>query len=199
MVAVVRAQVQSGRRGTRQPARRGRLAVASVVAAMVAVAGLGWGAVMAGRAQRSEEQAKVAADRQQSAADRFELLVHSLEFSDPQNQVFIAALAPANGTGGGSAFTLVSPSMIDMAVVMVTHLDRPSAGAGPYTVTLTGPHRTTLSVGRLKLDSGGSAMRSRNFNRDLSGYTRVVVRDAAGRLVMGGSLTTRAALASPSP
>ena len=123
--------------------------------------------------------------------------MHSLEFSDPQNQVFIAALAPATGTGGGSAFTLVSPSMIDMAVVMVTHLDRPPAGAGPYTVTLTGPHRTTLSVGRLKLDSGGSAMLSRNFNRDLSGYTKVIVRDAAGRLVMGGSLTTpgRAGLA----
>lgn len=199
VVALIQAQVHPGRRHERPQARRGRLAVASVVAAMVAVAGLGWGAVMAGRAQRSEEQTKVAISRQQSAADKFDRLISTLEFSDPENQVFIARLAPARGAGGGSAFTLVSPSMIDMAVVMVTHVDRRAAGGGPYAVTISGRGHPTLLVGRLKLDAGGSGMLSANFNRDLSGYARVIVRDAAGRIVLSGPLATRAALASPSP
>lgn len=189
----------AGRRQGRPAGRRGRLAVAAMTAAMIAVAGLGWGAVMAGKAARSEEQAKAATARQQTAADRFEWLVNNLEFSSPQNQVLIGQLAPTRGTGGGSAFTLVSPTMIDMAVVMVTQLPQAPARDLPYVAQLDGPRRPRLVVGHLKLDAGGSAMISRNFNRNLAGYRRVVVRDAAGRIVMSGALATRASLASPAP
>lgn len=189
----------SGPHGTHTPARRGRLAVSAVVAAMVAVAGLGWGAVMAGKAARSEEAAKVATARQQSAADRFEWLVSNVEFADPSNQVVIGRLAPAGGTGGGSAFTLVSPTMIDMAVVMVNGLAPAAPKTEPYLVQLHGPRSSALRVGRVRLDASGSAIVSRDFDLDLQGYDRVTVRDANGKLVMSGSLATRAGLESPSP
>lgn len=198
VVSAVRQQAAHPR-GVHAPARRGRLAVSAVVAAMIAVAGLGWGAVMAGKAARSEEAAKVATARQQGAADRFEWLVGNAEFADPSNQVVIGRLSPRGGTGGGSAFTLVSPTMIDMAVVMVNQLPPASAGAEPYVVRLLGPRLPVLRVGKMRLDSSGSAIVSRDFSLDLKGYDQVTVRNATGKLVMSGSLATRASLASPSP
>ncbi len=188
------------RDGTHAPARRGgRTAAAAVVAAMVAVAGLGWGAVMAGKAARSEEQAKVATARQQSAAERFELLVNSVEFTDPRNEVFIARLSPEQGAGAGSAFTLISPSLIDMAVVMVNQLPTAPAKLSPYTAQLTGPGLPVLKVGRITVDAGGSGIVSRDLNRDLAAYRQVVVRDASGRVVLRGDLAVRAELSSPAP
>lgn len=198
VVAAVRRQAAHPS-GSHTPARRGRLAVSAVVAAMIAVAGLGWGAVMAGKAARSEEAAKVATARQQGAADRFDWLMSNAEFADPSNQVVIGRLSPLGGTGGGSAFTLVSPTMIDMAVVMVSQLPPAAPKSEPYIVRLLGPRSPVLRVGKIRLDASGSAIVSRDFEVDLEGYDRVTVRDAAGRLVMSGSLATRAGLASPSP
>jgi hypothetical protein len=185
-------------RGAHAP-RRGRLAVSAVVAAMVAVAGLGWGAVMAGKAARSEEAAKVATARQEGAAAKFQWLISNVEFADPSNQVVIGRLSPLGGAGGGSAFTLVSPTMIDMAVVMVNQLSPAPAKAEPYVVRLVGPRLPSLRVGKIRLDPSGSAIVSRDFDLDLVGYDRVTVRDATGKLVMSGMLATRADLASPSP
>ena len=59
----LRAGPPRGRRGPRRDARRDR--------------GLGWGAVMAGRAARSDEAALVTTLRQQSAAERFSRILSS--------------------------------------------------------------------------------------------------------------------------
>jgi hypothetical protein len=200
VVESVRAQVRQGGR-SHAPGRRGRLAVAAMVAAMVAVSGLGWGAVMAGKAARSEAQSQKDQLQRSAANDKFARLLQSLEFADPQSDVYIGTLAPrAEGTGGGSAFTLVSPAYIDMAVVTVNGLPAPKTGTLPYTVRIGGPSQPSLLVGRIRtLDSGGSATMSTQFNRDLAGYDRVVVTDAGGHVVLSGSLATRAKLSSPSP
>jgi Putative zinc-finger len=183
------------------PGRRGRLAVAAVVAAMLAVSGLGWGAVMAGKAARSEAQAQATDERQQTAFKTFQDLLRTSEFNDPDNEVLIGTLSPAGGaTGGGSAFTLVSPSIIDMAVVMVNGLAPASQGSLPYIVRLSGSDLAVLTVGRIRvLDAGGAGMIAKNIDKDLGGYDRVVVRDAHGKLVMSGRLATQASLASPTP
>lgn len=181
--------------------RRGRLAVAAVAAAMMAVSGLGWGAVMAGKAARTEAQAQAADARQRNAVRAFQDLLTSSEFNDPNNEVLIGTLAPAGGTtGGGSAFTLVSPTLIDMAVVVVNGLPPATEGTLPYTARLSGPDRPALQIGRIRsLDAGGSAMLARNIDRDLGGYDRVVVRDAHHRIIMQGQLATQASLTSPAP
>jgi Putative zinc-finger len=200
VVDLVHAQARHGGRA-HTPGRRGRLAVAAAVAAMVAVSGLGWGAVMAGKAARSEQQATVMSQRSSAAEQRFAGLLRTMEFTDPRNEVFLGTLAPgAGGSGGGSAFTLVSPDFIDMAVVMVNGLPAPKPAALPYEVRLIGPSGRALLVGKIgSLDSGGGKIVAQEFDRDLDGYGRVVVTDAAGRVVLSGPLATRAQLASPSP
>ena len=54
------------------PPRRSRLTVIAAAAALLAVLGTGWGAVMAGRAARSDEVARDAVLRRHSAVERFQ-------------------------------------------------------------------------------------------------------------------------------
>jgi hypothetical protein len=200
VVSAVQRRAQRGPVG-HTSGRRGRLAVAAVAAAMMAVSGLGWGAVMAGKAARSEAQAEANTKRQQTAIEAFQHILQTSEFNDPSNEVRIATLAPSpSATGGGTALTLVSPSLIDMAVVMVSGLSPAPGGTLPYTVRLSGSHLPLVTVDRItELDADGAGIVWRNIDRDLEGYDRVVVRDARGRVVMSGLLATQAALASPTP
>jgi hypothetical protein len=200
VASAVQQRASRGHHGHGAAARRSRLAVAAVAAAMVAVLGLSWGAVMAGKAARSAEIAQRATQNQATVAARFELLLQSLPFHDPKNQVLIGRLAPSTGTGGGSAITLMSPTIMDMSVVMLSQLPPPAAHTLPYEVRLQGPRLPDLLVGKIaRLDSGGNAIISHNFTGSLAGYERVVVRDAKGKVILSGDLGTRASLASPSP
>ncbi len=200
VVLAVQQRAARGHRGHAAAGHRSRLAVAAVAAAMVAVLGLSWGAVMAGKAARSAAIARRATQDQETIAGRFEQLLQSLPFQDPQNEVRIGTMAPSSGTGGGSAITLMSPTIMDMAVVMLSQLPPPATHTLPYQVRLVGPHRPPLDVGKIaRLDSGGNAIISHDFSGSLAGYERVVVRNAQGKVILAGDLGTRASLASPSP
>jgi predicted anti-sigma-YlaC factor YlaD len=189
----------------RQPpdARRGRLAVTLAVAGMLAVSGLGWGAVMAGRAARFEDLSNVARQRQQDAISAFRAVLNSQEFNDPNNEVFIGTLATdtRGGTAAGSALTLVSPTISDVAIVMVNGFNRTAAeGALPFRVFLTAERGQRLRVGRIKtLDSGGGAILSKQFELDLSRFTGVEVLDRDGNVVLYGSVSLRPSITTPSP
>jgi hypothetical protein len=180
--------------------RRSRMVGAAVLAAAIAVSGLGWGAVMAGRAARFEDQADQATLTRQSALDQLQRVLRTVEFSDPKDVAFLGTLAPYAGTqGGGAAITLVSPRLIDLAIVTVDGLRPMPPQRMPLTVWLAGDG-PTLRVGTIRaLDTGGGAEISRQFNRDLGDYDEVVVRDAAGEVVLRGSLGREATLASPAP
>lgn len=189
----------------RQPlvARRGRLAVALAVAGMVAVSGLGWGAVMAGRAARSDDLARLAQQEQQDALEAFREVLDSGVFDDPGNQVFLGALATdtRGGTAAGSALTLVSPSTPDIAIVMVNGFGLTAAEDSlPFRVFLTAERGRRLRIGRIMaLNSGGGATLWERFDLDLSRYTGVEVLDREGNVVLQGSVSLRTSITTPSP
>lgn len=182
-------------------ARRSRLALVAALAAMLAVLGTGWGAVMANRAADSDRLVQLETLRSQSAVERFRDLLNSAEFGDPEDEVFLGTLNPAApGGGGGSALTLVSPSIIDMAIVLVNGVPEETRELLPFTIRLRGAEGA-LMVGRIEkggLDDSGAGIVMREFD-ELAGYDSVTVRDVNGDVVLSGSMQTRAAVTSPGP
>lgn len=181
--------------------RRSRLALVAALAAMLAVLGTGWGAVMAGRAARSDRVAQLEQIRRQSAIERFRDVINTMEFGSPDDEALLTTLEPAgDGVSGGSALTLVSPSITDMAIVILDPLAEAAQERLPYAVRLRKGDDVVM-VGRIDrddLDDTGSATVSGEYP-DLTGYDEVIVRDADGTIVMHGMLDTTAALESPGP
>lgn len=191
-------------KGQPHGARRGRLAVALAVAGMVAVSGLGWGAMMAGRASRFEETAKKQKARTADVVRDFAKFLNSQEFTDPGNRVFLGTLTSdtRGATAGGSALTLASPSTADIAIVMVNGFRASDAEARlPFRVFLTSERGgRRLFVGRITLlDSGGGSIVSKQFELDLSRYTGIEVLDKGGAVVLLGSVSPRPSITTPSP
>jgi hypothetical protein len=181
--------------------RRFRTAAAATIAALVAVGGLGWGAVMAGRAERFADRAAEAEQRQFSSIEEFRKVLSQLvpAPSLPKQETFLGQLAPTRGgNGGGAALQLVSPTRIDLVIVMVSGLE-PGTDALPYRVTLANATGEVVRVGEIvELDADGAADLVRQFpDRDLTGFTEVQVTDARGGLVLAGDVDQTPA--SPGP
>jgi hypothetical protein len=190
----------AGRRRTAMP-RRSRVVAAAGLAAMLALSGLGWGAVMAGRNERLREQMAAARAAEETSIGRFKEVLQELEGTDSRNVVAQATLASPKGRpAGGSALVLLSPSSDDMALVVVTGLDELQAGQLPLTVRLVGERVASVVVGEIRaLDSGGQGGVYRVFVDSLSGFDEVMILDARGRVLLDGALGTRAPTESPGP
>lgn len=197
---VVAAVQRAGTGGRTATHRRGRMVIAATVAAMMAVAGLGFGAVMAGRAARFRDQAITSSVQNRGAQAAFRQLLSSMEFSDPRNSVEMGDLvAVGGGSASGTATTLLAPSSQDLAIVTVSSL-RLDPRRLPLQVYLMGQRRKLLVGSITNLDSGGSAHVAAQMDADLSFFDQVVVRDANGTVVLRGDLRMRALQSqSPSP
>ena len=173
--------------------RRARTAAAAIVAAMVAIASLGWGAVMAGRADRFADRAEQADRERARALERFQVVLSQVipgeEISTNEN-AHLGQLAPvAGGTGGAAVLQLVSPTMLDFVIVLVNGLgDDPDRL--PYRVWLSNAAGQTIRGGRIdELDANGGAEVFRQFKtRDLTGFSTVTVVDASGEVVLTGAV-----------
>lgn len=180
----------AGAPGTR---RRLRAVAASTVAAMVAVAGLGWGAVMAGRAERFADRAEQAQQHEVDALERFRhvLAAAGLGTRLPEDQTFLGQLAPITATevGGGAVLQLLSPTKMDFVFVIVNGLDAGGA-ALPYRVLVQNVDGKTLRAGKITaLNKDGGAEAFHEFrNKDLTGFSTIVVTDATGDVVLRGSV-----------
>jgi len=187
VVAAVREA--AGRRPGAAP-RRSRAAAAGVLAAMLALSGLGWGAVMAGRAGRLEDQVEIQQQQQRRAVANFRELIEDLEGADPANIVEVASLmSPRLRTGGGDALVLLSPSSDDLALVVLSGLTDLREAQFPLEVRLLSDRAGALVVGHVRaLDSGGGGAISKWFVGNLNAYSTVVVRDARGKVLLNGGL-----------
>jgi hypothetical protein len=197
VVGVVREA--SGGRGTTR-ARRGRSGAAALIAAMVAVSALGWGAVMAGRADRLAAEKRAADHQKQFAIEHLQDLLARTTFGNSDN-VFVGTLGAEFGSpAGGAALEVISANHKDSVLVSLIGLPATDLPPLPYSVTLENDEGASALVGKItQLDTAGSADIGRFFKRDLVTFTRVVVRDAAGAFVMSGTLSPSDTVPSPSP
>jgi hypothetical protein len=179
----------AGRRRAAAP-RRSRVAAAGVLAAMLALSGLGWGALMAGRAGRLQDQVAIQRQQQRQAVANFRALIEDLEGADPSNIVEVATLmSPRLRSGGGDALVLLSPSSDDLALVVISGLTGLRQAHLPLEVRLLSDRAGDLVVGHIRaLDTGGGAAVSQWFVGNLNAYSAVVVRDARGRVLLNGGL-----------
>jgi putative zinc finger protein len=170
--------------------RRSRVAAASVLAAMLALSGLGWGAVMAGRAERAEKQAADARRRQEEAIRRFQEVFRIPEV-DPEAIAEVSTLlSPQLREGRGEALVLLSPSGDDLAFVLVNGLTEVRTNQLPLEVRLVGNGSRQLVVGQIRtLNSGGEGGVYRTFVQGLRGFSAVVIRDARNRVLLSGTLS----------
>jgi hypothetical protein len=181
----------AGRRGAVAP-RRSRVAAAAVLAAMLALSGLGWGAVMAGRAERAQRRAAAAQEQRQKAFERFEKLLTQLPGVDPEAIAEVSTLlSPRLREGRGDALVLLSPSGDDLAFVLVSGLSEVRANQLPLAVRLIGNDaRRELVVGQIRtLNSGGEGGVYRSFAESLRSFSAVVIRDARGKVLLNGTLS----------
>jgi hypothetical protein len=172
--------------------RRSRVAVAAVLAAVLALTGLGWGAVMAGRNARIQEEVAIAQERQRQAFEKFRQdVLDDLEFADPANVVELADLmSPRQRVGGGDALVLLSPSSDDFALVAFTGLSGVSERGLPIEVWLESDEVPDMLVGRVgTLDPAGGGGVSEWYLQSLRPYHAIVVRDARGKVLLNGTLT----------
>jgi hypothetical protein len=179
------------RAAARPRARRTRTVIAAVIAAAIAVGSLGWGAVMAGKAQRFAERAAQAEQARSRALAQFQDVLDSLPFPTRADETHLGQLTPTPAVrqGGGAVLQLVSPTRLDFVMVIVNGLPR-DATLAPYQVTLQDAEGRVLRAGKIaKLDADGGGQTFRQFrNTDLRGFTTVLVRDASGRVVLKGTV-----------
>nr|MBA3738400.1 hypothetical protein [Actinomycetota bacterium] len=156
------------------------------------LSGLGWGAVMAGRAERAQRRAAAAQQRQQEAFRRFEDLLTRLPGVDPEAIAETSTLlSPRLREGRGDALVLLSPSGDDLAFVLVSGLSEVRASQLPLEVRLVGNGaRRELVVGQIRtLNSGGEGGVYRSFSEGLRSFGAVVIRDARGTVLLNGTLS----------
>lgn len=183
VVRIVRSQPR------KEVATRRRLrmaAAAAVVAGIVAVSGLGWGAIMARRADRLEDRS-LFAKADASAATQFKNVIRGTVLRDPQDQTRYATLTGAGSSrAGGWGLLMLLSGDHDVAGIKVSSLDL-SGGQGPYSAWLVDRLGDPIELGSIDApDGSGSAELFRRFGRSLDGVTKVLVRDAEGSLVLHG-------------
>ena len=177
---------------TERGAAADRVAAAGVLAAMLALSGLGFGAVMAGRAERLRGAGGGASARQQDAIRRLSDVFQLQEARAGLGRGALDALSPRVRPGRGDALVLLSPEGDDLVFVLVDGLSRLRAGpAAAERVALA--DGAQLAVGQIRtLDDGGGGGVYRTFGQDLSDVDAIVIRDAAGKVVLRGTLSVYA-------
>lgn len=170
--------------------RRSRVAAAGVLAAMLALSGLGWGAVMAGRAERAEQQAADLREAQEAAFRRFQDVFQLPEVDPAAIAEVSTLLSPRLREGRGDALVLLSPSGDDLAFVLVNGLTEVRPNQLPLEVRLVGNGSRQLVVGQIRtLNSNGEGGVYRTFVEGLRGFNAVVIRDARGKVLLNGTLS----------
>jgi hypothetical protein len=168
------------------------------MAAALGVAGLGGGAVLARRDPGSTPI--MDAQHREDGLDAFRRFVDATRVVDGDTEASLAVLlAVGGGEGGGSAMAIVAPTIRDRAIVVANGLPS-DLHALPYTAWLANAQGRFLRIGVAdQLSTNGGFTLARIVSRDLSGFVNVLVRDAHGKVVLSGTLTSDTSIPTPAP
>ena len=188
--------VRTAARRRRASPRRRRGIAAGLLAAAIALSGLAWGAVMAGRADRVQDQIREARQKQALAQRNFAEFLKNLEGTDPENIVEIADLrSSASRDASGQGLVLLSPTTDDLVFVVVSGLSEVRDAQLPLEVRLVSDHAGELVAGTIQtLDSGGGGGLYRFFVEDLRAFDSIEVRGVHGKVLLRGSLGVRSSI-----
>jgi hypothetical protein len=165
----------------RAPRRRAGL-LAAALAAVVASVSIGWGVVLAGRAQAPDPRRSTR--EALTTLESFEQVLVGVGGGGNLERGHLRAVGGGPAGGGATRYDSVE-AQGDSLVVVVGGLP---AGRGPYTVILRSGGSSMVAGTLAELSSGQLGM-GEEFSRDLSGFDQVVVEDAAGRRVLVGSFS----------
>ncbi|MEX0983561.1 MAG: hypothetical protein WD096_00755 [Actinomycetota bacterium] len=186
--------------GTAPVPRRPRRGLTLVLAATLALGGIGGGAVLAGRDSGEIQPEQI--QGRQDGLDAFRRLVEASRLADDETEASLAVLmSPDGGPGSGSAMAIVAPSVRDRAIVVTSGLGS-QRGVFPYSVWLADADGSFIKVGTarsLATDGGFTVGRILGEDQDLSGYVNVLVRNGRGKVVLSGTLTSEVSLPTPAP
>jgi Putative zinc-finger len=173
--------------------RRMRIAVgAAIVATVLAIGGLGWGAVavMAKRQSPAEAQAgQIQAAALRDAKIAFSGILEGVSGTGSGASVSLADLvAPGDGNGEGWGLVMVLADRSDLAGVKVANLGQ-NGERGPFSVELVSAAGRAIPLGRIPgLDDRGAGELFTRLRSNLTDAREIVVRDARGEAVLRGSL-----------
>jgi Putative zinc-finger len=194
---VRRVQASADRRGPwRQRLRV--LSVATAVALLVAVLGVGWGVAMFAQNQSNQDKIRRAVQRQHELTEAIDRVVRSFISGQrsigqgPHDELLRTQLEPTGSSGAAaSAVVYLSPGQSDWALVVAANLPRQGL---PYRVLLTDGQGRSVLVGTIharELVQDGTASLSTKsgiYRQSLRVYDRVVIRDAHHHTVLAGRL-----------
>ncbi len=170
--------------------RRGRARSRTIIALAAALAlfmGLGWWATSA-KLQSSREAQNASKSDAETVSRHFSQLLKDLTSGQqpkPGDVLRTVQLTPElHAVGGGKAVVFLSPHRDDWVLVYVGGLD---PKGGPYGATIQAPDGSVLAVGQADPDTGGGVALFNQFPESLKKFSRVVVTDGRGHVVLTGT------------
>jgi hypothetical protein len=169
--------------------RHGRAKSRTIVilaAALAIFVGLAW--LASARFQPQRQAQNASGSTAELVGRHFSQLLHDLTGGPqkPDDVLRTVQLTPElNVLGGGKAVIYLSPHRDDWVLVYVGGLD---PKAGPYGATIQAPDGSVLAVGLAKPDQGGGVALFNQFPASLKKYSRIVVTDGRGHVVLTGTV-----------
>lgn len=180
---VVSAVVREARRGRRPRS----LVVVAAAAALVVVGLAGWGAAMAGRAERLENAAEIAREEAAAAAREFGLLVQDVGGDGPVRE---AVLVPVGAGPAGGRALLYDADVENAANWVLVFVGGLPEEGGPYVARVIG-EVDRLVIGRMWPSTDDRLAAYRLFGGSAEGYETLEILDANGSVVLRGAFPAR--------
>jgi hypothetical protein len=165
------------------------LIAATVAAALLGIAGLGWGVAMFARVQNADQRARATKEDARHDLQRLRTLLTQLSLREGGGEVtrFTRLFPQKGGAAGGAGVVLVSPRSQDWVLVVAGGLDPKAAPYRVWVKAPSGPRVLVRTIRGVRTSDGGAQV-LRSFQRDLTSVRKIVVTDRLGNVDLSGHI-----------